>query len=202
MAIQSLAASSFLVPRKYNSMLVGNAAFDPSSDFLISEQVLASATGTITFSSIPADYKHLQLRIVAKTTNTVNAVEQIRLQFNGATTAVYASHRLRGTGSAVNSTATTGAGGTQIYAGYSPRGDVTQNFAASIVDILDYANTSKNTTVRTLAGYTNSASSTYEIGLQSGVWLDTSAVTSLTLVDGGGYTFLAGSRFSLYGSKG
>jgi len=72
-------------------------------------------------------------------------------------------------------------------------------FAAGIIDILDYTNTSKNTTVRGFAGITGTT--TPKIELKSGAWLNTSAVSSVTLFRSG-LPFVSGSRFSLYGIKG
>jgi hypothetical protein len=46
------------------------------------------------------------------------------------------------------------------------------------------------------------SSAVNEIRLVSGVWLNTSAVSSISLVVGGGSNIVTGSRFSLYGIKG
>jgi hypothetical protein len=76
----------------------------------------------------------------------------------------------------------------------------TNSFGATIIDILDYASASKNTTLRTLSG--SSTSSNPRIGLHSGLWNVTDAVTSITLTDNEGLNYTSSSRFSLYGIKG
>lgn len=198
MAIQSLAKSSFLVPRKYNSMLVGNEAFDPSSDFLIQEQLIASTTASVTFSSIPTTYKHLQIRMVSRGARSDIQVDGGGyMRFNGDTGSNYNIHRLNGTGSAVQSGYYASTSMTDIY---SPAALATSgNFGATIIDILDFSNTSKYTTVRWLNG-AGDPSGSQHIRLQSGLWLNTAAITSITI--GMNESIASGTRISLYGSKG
>ena len=74
-------------------------------------------------------------------------------------------------------------------------------FTPSIVDIVDYGSASKYKTVRSFDGADMNGSGT-EINLTSGLWLSTSAITSITLTTTGGYAFRAGTTFALYGIKG
>jgi hypothetical protein len=69
----------------------------------------SNATANVTFSSIPQDYTHLQLRMIIKghTANTNNT----QIQFNSDTATNYSWHYVRGTGSAANSSAGAGGGG-------------------------------------------------------------------------------------------
>jgi len=67
-----------------------------------------------------------------------------------------------------------------------------------IVDILDYANTNKYKTVRSLNG--NDANGSGSMNLSSNVWLSTAAITSLTLSSSS--DFRQYSSFALYGIKG
>ena len=65
------------------------------------------------------------------------------------------------------------------------------------MDILDpYA--TKNKTVRSLSG--NSGGSDSQVRLMSSAWLNTTSVTSITILGDGG-DLVSGSRFSLYGIK-
>jgi hypothetical protein len=77
----------------------------------------------------------------------------------------------------------------------------TNMFAAGVIDILDYTNTNKYTTVRILAGQNVNSTSGEAISLTSGLWMSSSAVTSITLT---GRTTNIGqySNFALYGIKG
>ena len=66
-----------------------------------------------------------------------------------------------------------------------------------ILDVHDYASTSKNKTIRSLNG--NDQNGAGDIYLTSGLWLSTAAVTSLTLFTSANYL---NTTFSLYGIKG
>ena len=77
--------------------------------------------------------------------------------------------------------------------------ETANNFGAYIVDILDYASTSKNTTTRALAGYDNNGNGSLYV--KSGLWLDTSAITSITVTPNAG-NWVEHSTLALYGIKG
>jgi hypothetical protein len=72
-------------------------------------------------------------------------------------------------------------------------------YCVSVIDILDYANTNKNTTVRTLQG--RDTNGTGILALNSGAWYNTAAVTSITLA-ARVYNPTSISSFALYGIKG
>ena len=72
----------------------------------IATVTLGSAASTITFSSIPSTYTHLQFRVMARDTTTGVTQTSLRWQFNGDTAANYtAYHDIFGNG------ASTGADG-------------------------------------------------------------------------------------------
>ena len=158
-------------------------------NFYLIQQLSPSAVSTVTFSSIPATYKSLQVRFNLVTTSATFG----EIQFNSDTsTANYAMHYLSGQGS----TATAGgtASGTNGYIKMFQNNTVTTYPAVGIIDVVDYANANKNKTVKTLVGANNNTTGSIEI--DSGVWLSTSAITSLTLLVGAGtYT----GTISLYG---
>jgi hypothetical protein len=160
-------------------------------------------SSTITFSSIPATYTHLQIRLIAKTTTTGNGDDNFTFYFNSDTTYTnYRMHWLRGDGS----TAT--AGNLQnpdykIYTGTIPTSGAAQTsmFGAAVIDILDYANTNKYKTVRTLNG--DSVNSTDGlVGLYSSLWTSTSAVTGFTFTIPAGTNYAQYTQIALYGIKG
>ena len=156
--------------------------------FLISRQT-PSAVSTVTFSSIPATYKSLQVRFNLITSYS-NADHE--LQFNGDTGTNYATHWLYGNGTSVVSGGLTG--GTFIELNYN--GTISSVYPnVGILDVIDYANTNKNKTIKFLTGANNNTSGgTMEI--DSGVWLSTAAITSLTFKPTSGtYT----GTISLYG---
>ena len=161
----------------------------------IATTILSSNTSTVTFSSIPQTYKHLQVRWVAQTNANASV---LRGRFNGdATSANYTRHYVYGDGSNVGSAADNNRGWSEF--GQLDIG--TNTFGIGVVDILDYTNTNKNTTVRTFSGK-RGASNPF-IQLSSSVWLNTAAVTSIELAEAFfSQNLLTGSRFTLYGIKG
>jgi hypothetical protein len=165
---------------------------------LIQSSILTSDTASVTFSSIPEDYKHLQIRMVSRNpTNTGGAL----LRINGDTGSNYVSHRIYGFGGSVTSSALESATNVDLIAFTSASLSSSTDFGAGVIDILDYTNTSKNTTIRGLGGREQGNGSTSDfIVLLSGLWINTSAVTSVSLTSEG--TFQTGSRFSLYGIRG
>jgi len=177
-----------------------------SGDFhsIATTTVGSGGTGSITFSSIPSTYKHLQIRFISQTNrSTADNADDVYIRFNSDSTDNYISHRLRGIPSSTESVAIpTGSGFTAIL--LPTAAGVTANansYGASIIDILDYANSNKYKTLKTLCGIDANASPSF-ITLASGFWRNTSAITSITLVPGVGNTFSQYSHFALYGIKG
>ena len=161
-----------------------------TSNFFLISQSLPSAVSSITFSSIPSTYKSLQVRFNLVTGGSNN----LNVQFNGDTsTSDYAIHRLTGNGSAAAAGGfATGSAG---YIEVLHIGTIITYPNVGIIDILDYANTNKNKTVKSLTG-ANQNSSSGVIEIDSGFWLSTAAITSLTL-NANGPTFTG--TVSLYG---
>ena len=167
----------------------GASSFD-----LLETTVLGSSASSVTFSNLDTytEYKHLQIRMSVLSSSGF-AVGYLR--FNGVSSANnYAHHRLYGDGSNVVST-TGGTNDNKIELFYY---SATANmFSASVVDILDFSSSNKNTTVRELHYWDGNTSR--QVTLWSGTTLFTNAVTSIEI--SGSSNFAASSRFSLYGIK-
>jgi hypothetical protein len=199
MTIKSLQSTSLTNNIFYRSALAGNDAFFPEfeSDDFLEEVVLTSSSSSVTFSGLgayAADYKHLQIRAVARM-SFANAERSLVLRFNSDTSSNYNNHGLYSSGSSV---ASYYFADTYIGVGsFSAANATAGSFGAGVIDVLDAYATSKNTTIRTFTG----AATTPQISLRSGLWRNTAALTSITLLDPTS-DLVAGSRFSLYGSKG
>jgi hypothetical protein len=72
-------------------------------------------------------------------------------------------------------------------------------FGAIVLDVLDYANTSKNKTLRSFFGHDRNG--TGEIGFDSSLWMKTEEIKSIRFSIVGGSNFVANSSFALYGVK-
>jgi hypothetical protein len=164
---------------------------------LLETQVLTSAAASVTFSSLStysAEYQHLQIRMVCRSAR--GSEDYLQMRFNGDTGSNYSNHYLEGNGSSVGSSGS--ANQTQMYQGVSASSNLAANiFASFVIDILDPFETTKFTTSRTLGGF-----ATRSIGLNSGNWRNTDALTSITLRHQVGDNLVTGSRFSLYGIRG
>lgn len=170
----------------------------------ISTYSLATTTSTITFSSIPTTYKHLQIRLMARTNGSGVDRGSMALKFNADTTAAnYSYHYLGGDGSSAfaGAGASSGTnnyiGGISAYTGASSSASI---FGVGIIDILDYADTNKHKTIRTLAGQDQNNTSG-RISLNSGRYGSSSAITTIELIPEYG-SFVQYSSFALYGIKG
>ncbi len=157
---------------------------------LISTQVLTGTASTISFTSIPSTFKHLQLRIAARPISDGNAAIQYR--FNSDTGSNYFWRYLASSGTMTSYGVTPAA--TQIKATLFYWGMSATFPTAQVCDILDYANVNKWKTLRAFSGQTGSNAN--ELGLHSGHWENTSAISSIDILINNCAT---GSRFSLYG---
>lgn len=152
---------------------------------LIERQTLGSATGTVTFSSIPGTYTDLIVVMSAAGSTYVNSI----IRFNGDTATNYSATRLYGNGS----TATTARYNTETF---SYIGDLTTSICTTIIQIQDYSNTTTNKSF-----LSRSSTGTGGVDIWAGLWRKSpiAAITSIDLVAVSGATFTIGSTFSIYG---
>lgn len=162
------------------------ATYDP-----IATQTLSTAASTVTFSSIPSTYTDLVLVINARgTTAAISTSVYFTTNITGSN---YSSIWLVGNGSAAASSRYSNSG--QGYLGYisaasnnaSSRGNIIAHF-------MNYSNTATNKTVLSRGDVAEAESAVY-VNLIRG----TSALSTITVGEGGGNNFVAGSTFNLYG---
>lgn len=158
-------------------------------DSIATTTVGAGGASSITFTSIPSTYTHLQIRGISK----MSSGASLYMQLNSDTGSNYARHYLNGNGSTVGAGANSSF--TNMFAGTTA--NATSTFGASIIDILDYTNTNKYTTTRSLSGA--DANGSGYVQFFSGLWMNTAAVSSITIT--GDSNFDQYSQFALYGIK-
>jgi hypothetical protein len=166
----------------------GVATSTTSYESIASSVVGGAGSSTITFSSIPSTYKHLQIRCAVLTT-----AGGINIQYNSDTGSNYTYHQLYGTGT--SALANAGTAQTAGFIGYNNAAG--SNPTAIVCDVLDYQNTNKYKTHRSLAG-TDVNGSGGTLTFFSGLWLNTAAISSIDIKG----TFAQYSSFALYGIKG
>jgi len=168
-------------------------------DALATITVPSGGVASVSFVGIPSGYKHLQIRCLMKKAGTGNDSFSL-MTLNSDTGFNYASHYLLGTG-AVALSGANAPSVTSIFAGvtWGTGSSVSSStFSSAIIDVLDYSNTNKNTTVRTFTGVDGNGAG--QIDLISGVWLNTAAVTTISIAGNGG-NFNEYSQFALFGIK-
>lgn len=173
-------------------MLAGNVTFNPSSyESIATVTVGSGGASTITFSSIPSNYLHLQVRAL-----TVSVATYVDMQFNGDTAANYSYHQIETSGTTV----TTGGSGTmqQIYAGQLAGNSSFPGI--SIIDFYEYSSTTKNKTVRSINGVTGTSGG--NLYFRSGVWFNTTAINSILFRAQPSSTFAQNTVYALYGIRG
>jgi hypothetical protein len=150
----------------------------------IATQTLATATNSLTFSSISGSYTDLML--VFNGTESANQFVAFRL--NSDTGSNYSWTRMDGDGTSAYSSR-----GTSTTFGRLGIGNPT-NRTLTISHFMNYSNSTTNKTVL-------SRSNTDFVGALVNLWRNTAAITSITVLTTTADTFTVGSTFTLYGIK-
>ena len=179
------------------SLSVGVTPSTNSYESIATVTVGSGGAANIEFTSIPSTFTHLQIRGIGR--NTVATTSgQAYVQFNSDTGSNYSLHYLYGDGTTVYS----GGGASQVemnafrITGASAASSI---FGAGVLDILDYKNTNKYKTLRTLSGEDRNGAGF--LFYQSGLWQSTNAITSIKLYPSSN-NFAQYTSFALYGIKG
>jgi hypothetical protein len=166
---------------------------------------LATATGTgsektITFSSIPSTYTHLQIRFAQYNQSSIGG--NIRMRFNGDSgSSSYNWNVIQGVESpATFAAARSTTQGSILVANYYTAGQPSYP-TFGIIDITDYSITSKFKSVKSHSSMIKNVVADSSTELFSGTWKSTSAITSITLFSSGAPNWNTSTKFALYGIK-
>ena len=164
---------------------------------LISSNVLSSTAATVTFSSIPATYTDLVVRVSARGTTSSTFVTT-RYTLNGDTAANYSYIRVSGNGSAASSVGDSNNIVLYIPAGI-PAATATANTFGSFEIYIPSYTVSANKPMSVFSVQENNITAAQTNAIAH-LWRNTAAVTSIEFtlnVD----DFASGSSFYLYGVK-
>ena len=150
----------------------------------------------VQFTSIPSTYQHLQIRAVCRGATAATTVA-LRSRLNGDTGSNYARHQLYGDGSAAGANAASSSD-IMVIGEITAASATADIFGGFVLDILDYANTSKYKTLRNLLG--NERNGAGDIIIRSNLWMSTSAITSISFYAASG-NLAQHSTFALHGIK-
>jgi hypothetical protein len=174
----------------------------PSTYTLISSNVLASTTASVTFSAIPQTYTDLVLKVSSRAT-TSQIDGYFRLRFNGDTGQFYSNTYMvgaydPGTGKlssrGANATAIGDLTG-QVYA------NATSNtFGSAEVYIPSYTLSQNKPLSNFGVPETDATAFNNGVGVTAGLWRNTGAINTI-LIYPASDSFVSGSSFYLYGIK-
>ena len=178
----------------------GVAASTNSYESIATVTVGSGGTSTISFSSIPSTFKHLQIRALSRT-NRADTNDFLTMRFNSDSGSNYAYHSLYGNGSTAGANDTGTSTGTPWSAMTAGNSAGASMFGAQVWDVLDYQNTNKYKTVRVLSG-TDQNGINGRLYFMSNLWQSTSAISTVTITSTYGTALQEYSSFALYGIKG
>lgn len=163
----------------------------------ISQTTLGAGATSVTLSSIPSTYSHLELFIEART-NYADVYDDMAIRFNGDTASNYAYITLY----ARAATLQVGRTSSEVYTGYfltSAANNTADRYGLARIFIPEYKNTSVAKTGFIAGHGCSGVNSNRAIGYTSMYWNSTSAINSITILSLTNSNILAGSTFSLYG---
>lgn len=170
----------------------------PAGQSLISSTTLGSDTASVTFSSIPATYKHLLVICQVRTTSAA-AQDQLRVQFNSDTGANYDTMRLQVLSGGIGNAAV--AGETSAQSLNLPGAGVARGAEAGVgqLVIANYAGTTFEKTFAAVGGFADSTIGNSILQHCASAWRNTAAINAIKLFPSAGPNFKSGSIFTLYG---
>lgn len=186
----------------FSSASASATPIDPTSYESIATYAVGSGgVSSVSFTSIPDTYKHLQVRAIVRTTYTSGTTHNLNMTINNDTGANYSFHQLQGNGSAMNSYGENVNRTNCVQVLHMTTDASTSGmFGTAIIDILDYANTNKKRTVRSYKGQDQN-NSDGTVGLHSYLYNSTTAISRLDFIPAVG-NLTQYSHIALYGIKG
>lgn len=187
------AKGTFIPPTSYES--IGTVTGDGTSS-------------SLTISSIPQTFTHLQVRWVARNNRSATLVDTLQMYFNsdnptGGATNNYARHAIRHTKGGTTIGYQVDSGTSEVVAlGLIPAvSNSTSIIGSGIAEIQDYTNANKFKSVFTTGGYDTNSTFSY-VEAQICTWASSAAITSITFINNGSAAFSSTTKFALYGIKG
>jgi hypothetical protein len=157
--------------------------------------VAPSATTSVTFSSLPQNYTDLV--IVTNGIANATGADIFVTHFNGDNASnTYSVTELYGSGSSAGSSRAVNQNG--FVLGWLSTFNLAE-WAPSVFNIMNYSNTTTYKPLLLRSGVATTSGGYVQIA--TGVWRNTSAVTSIIMRTVNGYQMKAGTTISIYGIK-
>lgn len=176
----------------------GAAPVSTSAYDLLNSVTVSAATTTITFSNLNvySEYKHLEIVVSSRAAGTNTTTGNINITFNGDTGSNYSYYSLSTSGSSLNPSVSTTTSDIRLNNAIPGGGKPAGEYGIMILDVLDFASTTSNKSIKSLHGAINGSY------LQSGTWYNSSSpITSMTFTTNYSLGFTTDTTISLYGVK-
>jgi hypothetical protein len=168
-------------------------------DFVeISRSVANGSSNTLTISSIPTTYNHLQLVFSGRSTAVDGfGRSEMIMRCNGDTGSNYGNEFIRAAGSSYSAA---GHQTTFMYAGEFPNAVNPANYPAQfVIDIVNYKNTTFYKTLAWSDKWGTPSGFVGYVGNHAGTYRSTSAINSVSLIVNTSGNFVSGSTLICYG---
>lgn len=166
----------------------------------IAENILVGTAASVTFSSIPQTFRHLNLKMLTRG-DTAAAFTVARIRFNGDTGANYDNEQISANGASLAAFETLNATGSDVGESAAATA-VAGSSSFHLVQIPFYTGTTFWKSLSTLhqlqAQTSGGAANAHYAKVWVSRWRNTGAITSITIFPAAG-NFIAGSSFILYG---
>ena len=170
----------------------------------IATTYLEADAASVTFSSL-GSYEHLQLRYSTRSAyDTTNNYDSIYLRFATGGGSIdtgtnYSIHQMYASQTTAAANSATGQTGIYVAGMADTPASVAAEYGPTVLDILDYRNGSKNTTIQTTFSTGAKGTATAYLIFASGLWDNVGAVDQIQLSTYSTSNFVRGSEFTLYG---
>lgn len=202
MAIRSFKTSSISTGAKRSKFWDQSAVIITPAYESIATATGTGSSATVSFTSIPSTFTHLQIRAIARDTSSINDSYGAKFKINSDAGSNYNSHYIAGSGSAVTA-GTQGASITPPNSMQTGGGGMPANiYSTIIIDLLDYKNTNKYKTARVLTGIEPNSTTGDTTAIQTVLWMNTNAITQIDITSDSGGNWTTATQFALYGIKG
>ena len=173
-----------------------------TTHYLISKTTVgADSVSSITLTNIPQTYTDLLIKVSLRGTNA-QYYDELYMQFNNDTGATNYKYLYLDSGAGTPRSAKT-SGASFIYPGIIPGANATANtFSNGDIYIQNYTSSNTKSVSTDLVQENNSSASfSYYQTLDAGLWVGTSAITSIKLIPNNSATFAEYTTYALYGIK-
>lgn len=171
----------------------------PNTYSLISSNTVSTATASVTFSSIPATFTDLLLKVSSRS-NDASYNSAIIFRFDGDTSTNYSV--TTGAAYQTNRIAYRDSGDTSLNDGPRQPGNGTYSSLFGNIELyIPNYTVAQFKPMSSLGTIENYSEQDFYLTLSAGLWRNTSAIDTILIYNAGANTFVAGSSFYLYGIK-